>query len=80
MLLNMPLFPPSLTEEEAECLSRGGEQHGGRNFAHHASNVLLNAFVFQARLPLPRLHQNEDVVHAHRQHQEGNHLTRKEDI
>lgn len=80
MLLNRPLTPPSLTEEEAERLSRGGEQHGGRHFAHHASNVFFDALVFQPRLPLPRLYQNEDVVHAHRQHQEGNHLPRKEEV
>lgn len=70
--------PPSLTKEEAECLGRGGQQHVGRHLAHHTPHMFLNALILQPWFTLPCLHQNEDVVHAHRQHQEGNHLPRKE--
>ena len=42
--------------------------------AHNASYLILEGFSLEAMVSLIGLHQNENVVHAHGQHQKWNDL------
>ena len=69
-----------ITEEEAAHFGKGREQHGRSHFADDPADVSVVGFVGTPGFALVRLDQDEDVVHAHSQHQERDHLKQHQSI
>ena len=63
-----------LTKEKADSLAASRHEYGGPNFAHNSDDLIVWCFSLELLVPLNSLHQDENVVDANSQNEEGHHL------